>query len=296
MNYDKKQRLIALRDSMKEYGYADGVEELESIFPELTESEDERIIDNIIGALRAISITTANKDTYKEELTWLKKQKEQKPRLIGEDSVEKMARHMYETGQTIEQKPAEWSDTKELVFKDICNHLEVEGYSGWVVLLNALHNGEFQPKAEWSGKDEKMRWDLIKAFTDKNNSKVDEFMQLRATKADVIDWLKSLHPQPQRRDTYYDIIHNILDTLKDIDFMKITPEHRVSLLNDVRVKCKNADECAEILDEPYWKPSEEQMEAFRSYIKDFQDRAEAAVGGWNNFNVMIRLFEQLKKL
>lgn len=52
----------------------------------------------------------------------------------------------------------------------------------------------------------------------------------------------------------------------------------------------------EILDEPSWKPSEEQMEAFRSYIKDFQEKAEAAVGGWNNFDVMIRLFEQLKKL
>jgi hypothetical protein len=38
------------------------------------------------------------------------------------------------------------------------------------------------------------------------------------------------------------------------------------------------------------------MEAFKSYIKDFQEKAEAAVGGWNNFDVMIRLYEQLKKL
>ena len=47
---------------------------------------------------------------------------------------------------------------------------------------------------------------------------------------------------------------------------------------------------------PRWKPSEEQMEAFKGYIEDFQARAEAAVGGWNNFDVMIRLYEQLKKL
>ena len=47
---------------------------------------------------------------------------------------------------------------------------------------------------------------------------------------------------------------------------------------------------------PSWKPSKEQMEAFRGYIEDFQARAEAAVGGWNNFDVMIRLYEQLKKL
>lgn len=48
--------------------------------------------------------------------------------------------------------------------------------------------------------------------------------------------------------------------------------------------------------QPHWKPSEEQMEAFKGYIEDFQAKAEAAVGGWNNFDVMIRLYEQLKKL
>lgn len=48
--------------------------------------------------------------------------------------------------------------------------------------------------------------------------------------------------------------------------------------------------------QPHWKPSEEQMKAFKGYIEDFQARAEAAVGGWNNFDVMIRLYEQLKKL
>ena len=47
---------------------------------------------------------------------------------------------------------------------------------------------------------------------------------------------------------------------------------------------------------PHWKPSEEQMKAFKKYIEEFQARAEAAVGGWNNFDVMIRLYEQLKKL
>jgi len=48
--------------------------------------------------------------------------------------------------------------------------------------------------------------------------------------------------------------------------------------------------------QPHWKPSEEQMEAFKGYIEDFQAKAEAAVGGWNNFDVMIRLYEQLKAI
>ena len=47
---------------------------------------------------------------------------------------------------------------------------------------------------------------------------------------------------------------------------------------------------------PSWKPSKEEMKAFRRCIEDLQARAEAAVGGWDNFNVMIRLYEELKKL
>lgn len=48
---------------------------------------------------------------------------------------------------------------------------------------------------------------------------------------------------------------------------------------------------------PFDEPTpEEKMEAFSCYIKDFQEKAEAAVGGWNNFDAMIRLYEQLKKL
>lgn len=53
-------------------------------------------------------------------------------------------------------KPAEWSDTNELVFKDICKHLKEEGYNGWIVLLEALRNGEFQPKPHWKPSEEQM--------------------------------------------------------------------------------------------------------------------------------------------
>ena len=85
MDYEKayKEALARAKD-VHDY-YCDDNEQIwkiESIFPELkedAESEDERMIDNIIGALRTISITTANKGTYKEELAWLEKQKEQKP-------------------------------------------------------------------------------------------------------------------------------------------------------------------------------------------------------------------------
>lgn len=55
--------------------------DFESIFPELRESEEQKpakrnhedeMRDRIIGALVAISTTTASRDTYKEEIEWLR--------------------------------------------------------------------------------------------------------------------------------------------------------------------------------------------------------------------------------
>lgn len=106
---------------------------------------------------------------------------------------------------------------------------------------------------EWSEDDEMMREKLISYFYGFDASASfsgREVVEIRL-------WLKSLRPQPQ--GTYRQIVHNIYEMLKDKDFTEITPGHRVSLLNDIRVMCGHADEWAGILDEPSWKPSEEQM-------------------------------------
>lgn len=105
-------------------------------------------------------------------------------------------------------------------------------------------------------------------------------------------WLekqKERGPQPQ--GTYKQVIHTIFGMLKDKDFYEIQPSHRVSLLNDIRVKCKDAIECAPILDEPHWKPSEEQMEALKRTIHLSNFGAEE-----NRRKSLSSLYEQLKKL
>lgn len=127
-------------------------------------------------------------------------------------------------------------------------------------------------------------------------------------------WLKSLRPQPKREIEICP--HSVKSKsysetgypIKDCDYGL---EIAADILRKTRGKVQGyqsddglrehdtaiaAVENADKFLRPHWKPSEEQMEAFRSYIKDFQEKAEAAVGGWNNFDVMIRLFEQLKAL
>ena len=111
-----------------------------------------------------------------------------------------------------------------------------------------------QKPAEWSEYDTQIIQGII---NDIEYAKSIALPEGKTACDEQLIWLKSLRPQPQ--GTYKQIVHSIYNMLKDKDFFEIQPSHRVSLLNDIRVKCKIADECAEILDEPSWKPSEEQM-------------------------------------
>lgn len=86
MDNEQKKRLIALRDNMKSYGYMDGVEELESIFPEIVESEDERIRTWCIAHFKECFRVSKDNLEFRQYLNnnvipWLEKQKEQKSRL-----------------------------------------------------------------------------------------------------------------------------------------------------------------------------------------------------------------------
>ena len=157
---------------------------------------------------------------------------------------------------------------------DVLNRIKKEWPMVWEKVVG---------KQEWSDEDEK----TLNAIIDMVGNSLYEPLRPRAV---ILSWLNSLRSQLQHRNTYYDIIHNILDMLNGMDFMKITPEHRVSLLNDIRVKCKDADECAEILDEPHWKPSEEQMDALNAL------NCHGDLSYVGQQNQLISLYNDLKKL
>lgn len=134
-----------------------------------------------------------------------------------------------------------------------------------------------KPKQEWSEEDCIMQ----RALIDTLQGEITCF-----TTNDLISWLKSLRPQPQ--GVYKQIVHNIYAMLKDKDFMATNHHWMADLLNDIRVRCKNADECAKILQEPQWKPSEDQMEALKNSAYGFYQNGDGPA--------LRELYEQLKKL
>lgn len=120
MDYEKKYK-DALERAKEMCAMPTDKATMEYIFPELRESEDERIRKHLLLHFRNKTKETWCNMPVKDIIAYLEKQKE--------------------------QKPVEWSDTNELVFKDICKHLKEEGYNGWIVVLEALRNGEFNQKS-----------------------------------------------------------------------------------------------------------------------------------------------------
>ena len=91
MDNEKKKRLVELRDNLKSYGYMDVVEELENIFPDLKESDDEKIRKEIINYI----LYKADGVSEEQEHSWIAYLEKQK-----------------------EQKPAEWSEEDEIYLQD----------------------------------------------------------------------------------------------------------------------------------------------------------------------------------
>ena len=136
---------------------------LECVFPELRESEDERMMSRIIDGFKNFSRSASkwNNIPVEEVITWLEKQKEQKP--ISQEDFD-TAKHeaLWE-----EQKPAEWKDYKDKVNIPYCSS-----------------------EQEWSKEDEKMLSDLRNTLGCLMNAGAISFK----TKKKFSNWLKSLRP------------------------------------------------------------------------------------------------------
>ena len=139
---------------------------LENMFPELRESEDERIRKEIIAFLKHYHTGEGDSVTYDNDwLVYLEKQKEQKPKniLTDKDTIQAA----YCKGQT-----------------DVIEDPEAYGLC---------------KPSEWSEKDEKMIWnivDVLEADNEENKKKFPYALILHEQYKKMVDWLISLRPRP----------------------------------------------------------------------------------------------------
>ena len=172
---------------------------LEEIFPELTESEDERIRTGLIRYLASDRDYQPCQDIsfYKETIAWLEKQKKQKP--ISSCDIVPYIDDKIAALQDMwrEEKVAfDWDDMHEMI-EDVARHFYQK-----------------EQKQEWSEKDDEMiKMILGDLEWERRNTTVDKDIRLYDEK---IAWLKSLHPswKPNNEDEVR-LINTSISFLKD---------------------------------------------------------------------------------
>lgn len=203
-------------------------EDAEHYFPELKESEDERIIRAIIDALyshtNSINLLSSRGYQMEDIEAWFEKQKDSVSNAKYIDDVA----HAFEDGRKKgieeklkEQKPIEWT---ELTWKDVNDLEEImnevhSDYRGGGIGqksfgLEVLERFRYmkgdeldvkeQKPAEWSKEDEDMMDLLIKVLEVNHRNgyfKANEIntldMRVVSTQ-ELVSWLKSLKPQPKQ--------------------------------------------------------------------------------------------------
>lgn len=148
---------------------------LDDIFPELKESEDEKIRKELIGFLKdneaSFDIKSPVCQKICKYIVWLEKQK---PVEWSEEDYTKLKSTI-----ALLEHPAVISDNGEIVEKTI----------DWLKSLKP------QPKQEWSEEDEEMKERVIDSLECYLSSCIDKDGEISQLVTEEIDWVKSLKPK-----------------------------------------------------------------------------------------------------
>ena len=192
MDYEKKykealERARALRNEAIEKEYVDDyIKDYETIFPELRESEDERIRKAIIEAIK--DYWSDNEQAMTDCLAYLEKQKEPKPVEWGEEDNRMIGR--------IRGIIERYAFTQSAV--DVNGELCEKEYVEMDAWLKSLLSGKRQT---WGKEDERIVKFIIEALEFyASPSRLDHFelfvkVEALETKEKALAWLKSLRPQ-----------------------------------------------------------------------------------------------------
>ena len=284
---------------------------MEYIFPELCESEDERIRKQCIELLRGAYSTEYE---ALECIAWLKKQKEQKPEIAKSEIefADKYSRKVYEelvsNFKSIDgyfigcndvsdivlnaildafkwQKPAEWSEKHIADIFEKVGLAKIVREQGNDELTNAVQSAMIElskgNSKEWSEEDEKRIKQLIydteaiRADYEKKKEQLGDRFNNELIKDcdEQINWLKSLRPQPDKCNGCSKHLEGYINGRSDAE-NKLLEDYGAVITPEHELHMK-----------PRWKPSEEQMEALLWCI--------AHLGGADR-RVLAELYEHLK--
>lgn len=253
----------------------------ETIFPELAESEDERIRKAIIELLKEFGRDdTGIGENTKCMIAWLEKKKEPE-----NTSASTMIPSCWEEEQK-EQKPAEWSDEDEKFFallrSGLYNMKWRIGCVEYDKAIERLKSLRLQQNAEWSAEDEKMRNNILRVLSCFEGTVECESIPSLSTSWPTymreIEWLKSLRLQQNAQWSDEDE-HKIRSLIRLVEDVWRPDEVMIDYVGWLR----------SLRNRYAWKPSEEQIRALK-YV------AYHLMPDENYRDEMFLLYEQLKKL
>lgn len=196
MDYEKEYNEALRRaEELHEAGDALTKKQMEVIFPQLAESEDERIRKVLCDIVRDMPYMEtklrAHGLTVEKTLAYLEKQKEQKP---TEGTALQKAFIGSKIDYTLEEK-CDASDYADAILPTSVAYGEnEEEYKLHKIIEAAFIAGQKkeQQPAGWSERENKMLESAISHIRD--SECFDHFHDI--TKEDIISWLKTLRPQP----------------------------------------------------------------------------------------------------
>lgn len=263
------------------------IRDIESIFPELAESEDERIrkvIRQLLLGMREEIFTTQDEIVTKVKvLAYLEKQKRKNASIV--EILTRAGLKPYKDGN-------KWCILAgDNIQEGICGFGDTVEEALYQFLIDVLNEQKKMRPAGWSEEDDKYRNGIIRnlEYLINMTSVGCVTRELRQR----IEWLKSLRPQPKQpnlSDKEIVCLKRTLDYLRkehnryggsDTDFTNEIAVLEWLITHPVLVYSS----------QPRWKPSEEQMEALDKAIPVCM-----GVAGREEVAPLESLYNQLKKL
>ena len=297
---------------------------LESLFPELKESEDERIRKELIKETKGSEVRLFETVTNDEFVDWLERQEQKSFGFNNGDTIDHnlndycckiySALHKENGGvlsfarlqhlamdiygwckEQDEQKPAAWSEEDESMLNDITHnihfaetHRKVTGSSAMekeqVDWLKSLKD-RVQQQSQWSEEDNRM----CKAIIDNIKAICKEGYFVGNIGSDkLINWLKSLILKNSHAyNPYKTVVESIAEMCKHYD--KASHSDLRDFYDNVKVKCKDAKEYNSLYPQSQWKPSEQDILLLERIFNGKLDPRDFQAS-------LLSIIEQLKKL